>query len=84
MLGTIGATRFKTTTLRDLHDVALARREAGQPVLIDTEGIDPFAPAQARALAEQLLACAGEASAALGYRGATEAPATPTIRRRQP
>ena len=33
---------------------------------------------------EQLLACAGEASAALGYRGATEAPATPTIRRRQP
>ncbi len=43
-----------------------------------------FARAQARALAEQLLACAGEASAALGYRGATEAPVTPTIRRRQP
>ncbi len=43
-----------------------------------------FARAQARALAEQLLACAAEASAALGYRGAAEAPVNPHHRRRQP
>ncbi len=43
-----------------------------------------FARAQARALAEQLLACAAEASAALGYRGAAEAPVNPPHRRRQP
>lgn len=43
-----------------------------------------FGRAHARALAEQLLACAGEASAALGYRGAAEARVLPTHRRRQP
>lgn len=43
-----------------------------------------FARTQAKALAEQLLACAGAASAALGYRGAAEAPALPPPRRRQP
>lgn len=42
-----------------------------------------FARAQARALAGQLLACAGEASAALGCRAAAEAPVLPTPRRRQ-
>ena len=35
---------------------ALAQREAGQPVLIDTAGIDPFDPDQARMLASLIAA----------------------------
>jgi DNA-binding IclR family transcriptional regulator len=43
-----------------------------------------FARTHARSLAERLLACAGAASAALGYRGVSEAPALVHPRRRQP
>ena len=60
-----------------------ARGEAVAAVGMSVPSIR-FARAQARVLAEQLLACAAEASAALGYRGAAEAPVNPHHRRRQP
>ena len=43
-----------------------------------------FARSQARRLAEQLLECARDASAALGYDGGRAAPPLITTNRRQP